>query len=79
MNIKDYTVCWNHLGNMPESLSNTEISFQIEAEENQAFLRFTLSNWNETTDFMANCNTKWAVFLLNLKDALENGKGNPFS
>jgi hypothetical protein len=56
----------------------TEILFQLETEQDQTFVRFTHSNWQETTDFMAHCSTKWAVFLLSLKNVLETGKGNPF-
>ena len=76
--IPNKIVCWKHSGNMPEPWIKTEVLFQLEAEDNQTFVRFTHSNWNETTDFMAHCNTKWAVFLLSLKDALETGKGTPF-
>jgi len=76
--IPNKTVCWSHSGNMPESWMGTKVLFQLEAEEDQTFVRFTHSNWKETTDFMAHCSTKWAVFLLSLKDALEVGKGNPF-
>ena len=76
--IPNKIVCWQHSGSMPESWIGTEISFQLEVEENQTFVRFTHSNWKETTDFMAHCNTKWAVFLLSLKDALETGKGKAF-
>ena len=35
------------------------------------------SNWADDTDFLAHCSTKWAVFLLSLKDLLEKGKGHP--
>ena len=76
--IPNKTVCWQHSGDMPESWMGTEVSFQLETEDNQTFVNFTHANWNEATDFMAHCNTKWAVFLLSLKDALEVGKGNPF-
>lgn len=76
--IQNKIVCWQHSGSMPEAWIDTEISFELEAEENQTFVRFTHSNWKETTNFMAHCSTKWAVFLLSLKNALETGKGNPF-
>jgi uncharacterized protein YndB with AHSA1/START domain len=71
-------VYWQHLGNVPESWVGTEISFQLDTQEDQTFVKFTHSNWKESTDFMAHCNTKWAVFLLSLKDAVETGKGKPF-
>ncbi|MDE2259167.1 MAG: SRPBCC domain-containing protein, partial [Betaproteobacteria bacterium] len=55
----------------------TEISFRLRPEGNQTFVRFTHSNWADDTDFLAHCSTKWAVFLLSLKDLLEKGKGQP--
>jgi uncharacterized protein YndB with AHSA1/START domain len=76
--IPNKTVCWQHSGNMPEPWMGTDISFQLELTENQTFVRFTHANWKESSDFMAHCSTKWAVFLLSLKDALETGKGKPF-
>ncbi len=32
----------------------------------------------EITPFSAFCSTKWAVFLLSLKDLLETGRGRPW-
>ena len=71
-------VGWKHFGTMPEAWMGTEILFQLKNEGDQTFVRFTHSNWKEPTDFMAHCSTKWGVFLLSLKDALETGKGRPF-
>ncbi|HCJ6812841.1 TPA: SRPBCC domain-containing protein [Vibrio cholerae] len=76
--VPNKTVCWRHLGTVPESWIDTEISFHLEAKEEQTFVRFTHSNWKESSDFMAHCSTKWAVFLLSLKDMLETGQGKPF-
>lgn len=76
--IPNKTVCRQHSGSMPESWIGTEVSFQLEAEENQKFVSFTHSDWEQAIDFMVHCNTKWAVFLLSLKDALETGKWKPF-
>ncbi|WP_315983248.1 hypothetical protein [Aliamphritea spongicola] len=41
-------------------------------------VRFRHANWEEATDFMAHCTTKWAVFLLSLKALIETGTGQPF-
>lgn len=71
-------VVWKHCGEMPESWMGTEIVFNLVEEENQTFVRFSHQNWKESSDFMAHCSTKWAVFLLSLKDAVEKGQGNPF-
>ena len=71
-------VGWKHSGSMPEPWMDTEILFKLTAAEDQTYVRFTHSNWKEPSDFMAHCSTKWAVFLLSLKDAAETGTGKPF-
>ncbi|MCL6416854.1 SRPBCC domain-containing protein [Aestuariirhabdus sp. Z084] len=76
--IPNKRVVWKHSGMMPEAWMGTEVCFDLRVEGNQTFVRFTHSHWQEITDFMAHCSTKWAVFLLSLKAALEGGKGKPF-
>lgn len=76
--IPNKTVRWQHSGNMPEQWVGTEIKFQLEIDGEQTFVRFTHGNWQKPTDFMAHCNTKWAVFLLSLKDSVESNQGRPF-
>ncbi|NRA53094.1 MAG: SRPBCC domain-containing protein [Gammaproteobacteria bacterium] len=76
--IPNKIVRWQHHGNIPEAWMGTEILFQLQVEDKQTFVRFSHTNWQETSDFMAHCSTKWAVFLLSLKDALETDRGRPF-
>ena len=57
--------------------AGTEISFRMRADGDQTFVRFTHANWANDTDFLAHCSTKWAVFLISLKDLMETGKGRP--
>lgn len=76
--IPNQTVRWRHSGTMPEAWMGTEICFQLQVEAEQTIIRFTHSGWAEANDFMAHCSTKWAVFLISLKEALETGKGRPF-
>ncbi len=76
--IKNKIVRWEHSGTMPEAWIGTEVSFLLEEDQNQTFVNFAHSNWKEATDFMAHCSTKWGVFMLSLKDALETGEGRPF-
>ncbi|VAW56484.1 hypothetical protein MNBD_GAMMA07-1576 [hydrothermal vent metagenome] len=75
---KDSLVRWKHSGEMPEPWMGTEISFQLSPGDNQTYLLFVHSNWKTTSEFMAHCSTKWALFLMSLKDAIETGKGRPF-
>ena len=62
----------------PQEWLRTEIRFEINPQEKENILHFTHSKWSNPTDFMAQCNTKWAIFLLSLKEFLETGKGRPF-
>ncbi len=71
-------VQWKHRGAVPEDWMGTEITFVLRKEENETIVRFQHADWQEATDFLAHCSTKWAVFLLSLKEFIETGKGRPF-
>ncbi|MDF1799961.1 MAG: SRPBCC domain-containing protein [Planctomycetota bacterium] len=71
-------VRWQCFGGGPEAWIGTEVSFRLRPSEGQVSVRFRHSGWAEETDFLAHCSTKWAVFLLSLKDLLETGTGRPF-
>jgi uncharacterized protein YndB with AHSA1/START domain len=57
---------------------DTTITFDLEQAEDQVFVNFSHRGWAAQTSLCAHCSTKWAVFLLSLKDYLETGKGQPF-
>lgn len=71
-------VRWKHSGEIPGPWVGTEIQFHLQLEREQTFVRFSHSGWQDASDFMAHCSTKWAVFLLSLKESLEGEKGRPF-
>ena len=75
--VTDSIVHWRHSGNMPEAWMGTEVSFRLQADEDQTYVLFLHENWKQSSDFMGHCSTKWAVFMLSLKQALETGKGQP--
>lgn len=75
---RDVSVRWKFVGGSPDAWNGTEISFQLTEDGKQTWVRFAHTGWKETSDFMAHCSTKWAVFLLSLKDLLETGCGKPF-
>ena len=76
--IPNKLVRWAHSGNVPEDWMGTEISYQLEEQGDQTFVRFMHTNWKESSEFLAHCSTKWAIFMLSLKDAAETGRGKPF-
>ena len=68
---------WTVRGEEGEWL-NTHICFNFEESEKQILINFEHNNWKEATAMCSHCSTKWAVFLLSLKDYLETGTGKPF-
>jgi uncharacterized protein YndB with AHSA1/START domain len=76
--VENKLVGWQHTGNVPQAWAGTIIKFEIDEAPEQTFVKFTQSNWLENSSFKAHCSTKWAVFLLSLKDALETNTGKPF-
>jgi len=57
--------------------AGTEITFSLNANEKQCYVRFSHSGWRSENGMFPHCSTKWAVFMLSLKDFLEKGKGRP--
>jgi uncharacterized protein YndB with AHSA1/START domain len=64
-------------GQGADEWEETEITFDISTDDDQTYIRFRHSNWQENSDFHAHCSMKWATFMLSLKDFLETGKGRP--
>ncbi|MFO0780168.1 MAG: SRPBCC domain-containing protein [Nitrospira sp.] len=61
----------------PEEWVGTEVSFDLKHENEFTIVLFGHRNWRESREFMAHCSTKWAVFLMSLKELIETGKGRP--
>jgi uncharacterized protein YndB with AHSA1/START domain len=62
----------------PQEWVDTEVSFQLEPRDGQTFVLFRHSGWKEPVEFMHHCSTKWATFLLSLRDMLEGSPGRPY-
>ena len=76
--VPDLLVRWRHSGEMPGDWMGSEIEFKLEEDEKQTIVLFRHYNWQETSDFLAHCSTKWAIFLMSLKANVEKGMGNPY-
>jgi uncharacterized protein YndB with AHSA1/START domain len=61
----------------PDEWLNTEVIFRLEWKEDQTFVVFKHANWKEPVEFMHHCSTKWATFLLSLRDSVEKSDGHP--
>lgn len=69
-------VVWEVVGG-PEEWIGTEVSFDLRQEDGWTQIYFQHRGWREPVDFMYHCSTKWATFLMSLKQLVETGTGAP--
>ena len=61
----------------PEEWVGTDVVFDLSQEGDDTIVLFGHRNWQEVNDFTSHCSTKWATFLLSLRELVESGKGKP--
>ena len=61
----------------PAEWVGTDIEFLLSRQDEHTIVMFGHRNWREEVEFTAHCSTKWATFLLSLRDLAETGQGRP--
>jgi uncharacterized protein YndB with AHSA1/START domain len=61
----------------PDEWVGTTVKWDIKQEDDYTIVLFSHQGWQEATEFMHHCSTKWATFLMSLKSLLETGTGSP--
>lgn len=61
----------------PAEWIGTHIEFALSRQDGFTVVYFSHRDWREEVEFMAHCSTKWATFLVSLRDFVETGKGRP--
>jgi uncharacterized protein YndB with AHSA1/START domain len=61
----------------PAEWVGTDIEFKLSRQDEHTIVMFGHRHWREEAEFTAHCSTKWATFLLSLRDLAETGKGRP--
>jgi uncharacterized protein YndB with AHSA1/START domain len=64
----------------PAEWVGTEVAFELSQQDGQTIVMFGHRHWRDAGpggEFMAHCSTKWATFLLSLRDLVETGTGRP--
>jgi uncharacterized protein YndB with AHSA1/START domain len=61
----------------PAEWVGTDIEFSLSRQDDTTIVLFGHRNWRQWVEFMSHCSTKWAVFLLSLRELVETGKGSP--
>lgn len=72
----DDKVRWKVLSG-PADWVGSMLSFSLAEQDGMTIVLFAHRGWREETESMAHCSTKWAVFLLSLRDQVERGAGRP--
>ena len=61
----------------PSEWIGTHVQFDLRQEGDFTIVLFTHEGWSEPVEFMYHCSTKWATFLMSLKQLVETGQGAP--
>ena len=72
----DALVLWEVVDG-PQEWIGTRIRFELEREDGFTIVLFRHEGWSEPVEFMYHCSTKWATFLMSLKQLVETGTGEP--
>ncbi|HEY3563031.1 MAG TPA: SRPBCC domain-containing protein [Kribbella sp.] len=67
---------WEVVGG-PDEWIGTQVSFTLSRADDFTIVLFKHEGWREPVEFMYHCSTKWATFLMSLKQYVETGKGDP--
>jgi uncharacterized protein YndB with AHSA1/START domain len=70
-------VVWQVVGG-PQEWIGTMVRFEPAQKGDATPILFKHEGWREPSEFMHHCSTKWATFLVSLKQLLETGKGAPY-
>lgn len=62
----------------PDEWIGTHVSFDLAHVDGYTIVLFKHEGWREPVEFMAHCSTRWATFLLSLKQFAESGAGDPY-
>ena len=72
----DELVLWEVVDG-PREWIGTRIRFELKQEDGFTIVLFRHEGWHEPVEFMYHCSTKWATFLMSLKQLVETGTGVP--
>ena len=70
------SVLWEVVDGPPEWIGTT-VRWELKQEGDYVIVLFAHEGWKERVEFMSHCSTKWATFLMSLKQLVETGTGAP--
>ena len=70
------SVLWEVIDGPAEWIGTT-VRWDIKQAGDYTIVLFAHEGWKEPVEFMYHCSTKWATFLMSLKQLVETGTGAP--
>jgi uncharacterized protein YndB with AHSA1/START domain len=70
------SVLWE-VADGPAEWIGTTVRWGLKKEGDYTIVLFAHEGWREPVEFMYHCSTKWATFLVSLKQLVETGTGAP--
>jgi uncharacterized protein YndB with AHSA1/START domain len=61
----------------PKEWVGTQVRFELKQEDHFTIVLFSHVGWREPVEFMHHCSTKWATYLMSMKQYVETGLGEP--
>ena len=61
----------------PEEWNGTHVDWELDQDGDYTTVLFKHEGWKEPVEFMHHCSTKWATYLMSLKQLVETGTGAP--
>lgn len=61
----------------PDGWVGTTVDWRLRQDDGRTIVLFAHEGWKEPVEFMHHCSTKWATYLLSLKQLVETGRGRP--
>jgi uncharacterized protein YndB with AHSA1/START domain len=61
----------------PEEWIGTHVRFDLKQEGDYTIVLFAHEGWAAPGEFMSHCSTRWATYLLSMKQLVETGTGAP--
>jgi uncharacterized protein YndB with AHSA1/START domain len=61
----------------PEEWIGTTVSWDLRQDGDYTTVLFKHQGWKEPVEFMHHCSTKWATYMMSMKQLVETGEGAP--
>jgi len=74
--VPDKRVSWKVVDG-PDEWIGTTVDFDLRQDGDFTIVLFKHEGWKEPVEFMHHCSTKWATYLMSMKQLVETGEGAP--